>query len=64
MFYKDWSLEAVFERQLLNACPLATQSRVLVDLKNAGKEYELKPFTKQENDIAIYHLPKGQCKFL
>ncbi|KAI8886113.1 Gpi16 subunit, GPI transamidase component, partial [Backusella circina FSU 941] len=57
---RDWSLEAIFERQLGNACPLATQSRVLVDLKNIGQDYELKPYTNEENNVAVYHLPKGQ----
>jgi phosphatidylinositol glycan class T len=54
---RDWSLEAVFDRQLKNACPLAKDSRVLVDLTNAGDQYELKPTTyKQENKVAVYNL--------
>lgn len=57
----DWSLEAVFDRQLKNACPLAKQSRVLVDLINAGDDYELKPKTTiQDDKIAVYNLPKAQ----
>jgi phosphatidylinositol glycan class T len=52
----DWSLESVFDRQLKKACPLAKESKVLVDLVNAGDQYELKPMTKQENKVAVYHL--------
>jgi phosphatidylinositol glycan class T len=51
-------LESVFDRQLKNACPLAKESKVLVDLINAGDQYELKPMTKQENKVAVYHLSK------
>lgn len=61
MFALDWSLEAVFDRQLKNACPLAKQSRVLVDLINAGDDYELKPVaTIQEDKVVVYNLPKSQ----
>lgn len=42
-----------------NACPLAKESKVLIDLENAGDNYELKPApTNQENKVAIYHLSK------
>lgn len=55
----DWSLEAIFDRQLKNACPVAKESRVLVDLANAGQDYELKPqMTSQENKVAVYNLSK------
>lgn len=57
----DWSLEAVFDRQLKNACPLAKESRVLVDLMNAGDDYELKPVTTVgDNKVAVYKLSKSQ----
>lgn len=54
----DWSLESVFDRQLKSACPLAKESKVLVDMVNAGDHYELKPVTKFENKVAIYHLSR------
>lgn len=53
-------MEAVFDRQLRNACPLAKHSRVIVDLINAGDDYELKPVTPIQNDKAVYNLPKTQ----
>ena len=49
----------MFDRQLKNACPLAKESKILVDLVNAGDHYELKPeATDSENKVAVYHLPK------
>lgn len=56
----DWSLESLFDRQLKNACPLAKESKVLVDLVNAGDHYELKPEATQfeDNKVAVYHLSK------
>ncbi|KAI7903831.1 GPI transamidase component PIG-T [Cokeromyces recurvatus] len=53
---RDWSLKSVFGRKLKNACPVAKESKIRVDLANAGNEYELKPVTKQEDNIAIYEL--------
>ena len=56
---RDWSLESVFDRQLKNACPIAKESKILIDLENAGDSYELKPAPiNQENKVAIYHLSK------
>lgn len=55
----DWSLEAIFDRQLKNACPVAKESRVLVDLANAGDKFELKPeMTTKDNKVAVYNLSK------
>lgn len=49
----------MFDRQLKNACPLAKESKVLVDLVNAGDHYELKPeATQLEDKVAVYHLSK------
>lgn len=49
----------MFDRQLKNACPLAKESKVLVDLVNAGDHYELKPEATQLKDkVAVYHLAK------
>ncbi|KAI9478748.1 MAG: GPI transamidase component PIG-T [Benjaminiella poitrasii] len=53
---RDWSLGAVFDRTLRNACPVAKESKILVDLVNAGNEYELKPLTEQQDNMAIYKL--------
>ncbi|KAI8994674.1 GPI transamidase component PIG-T [Pilobolus umbonatus] len=53
---RDWSLESVFDRQLRNACPLASESKVLVQLKDTGDHYELKPPTETQNKVAVYHL--------
>lgn len=54
---RDWSLSTVFDRQLKNACPLAKESKINVDLDNAGDQYELKPSTYQlNNNSAIYDL--------
>ncbi|KAG1560200.1 hypothetical protein G6F49_002903 [Rhizopus delemar] len=54
---RDWSLSTVFDRQLKNACPLAKESRISVDLDHAGDQYELKPSTYQiNNNSAIYDL--------
>ncbi|CAO3639653.1 unnamed protein product [Mucor hiemalis] len=56
---RDWSLEAIFDRQLKNACPVAKESRVLVDLANAGDKFELKPeMTTKDNKVAVYNLSK------
>lgn len=50
----------MFDRQLKNACPLARTSRVLVDLDNAGDQYELKPtaYSQENNKVAVYNLSK------
>ena len=54
-------MEAIFDRQLKNACPVAKQSRVLVDLNNAGDNYELKPqMTIQDNKVAVYNLSQSK----
>ncbi|KAI8082676.1 GPI transamidase component PIG-T [Gilbertella persicaria] len=55
---RDWSLASVFDRQLRQACPVANQSRVSVDLTNAGNEYELKPAGQQQGNAVTYHLSK------
>ncbi|XP_044296253.1 GPI transamidase component PIG-T [Varanus komodoensis] len=38
---KDWSLFKIFSRTLTEACPLASQSKVYVDISNKGQEKEL-----------------------
>jgi phosphatidylinositol glycan class T len=54
-------LEAIFDRQLKNACPVAKESRVLVDLTNAGENYELKPkMTSQQNNVVVYKLTQSK----
>ncbi|RCH77811.1 hypothetical protein CU098_000628, partial [Rhizopus stolonifer] len=55
---RDWSLASVFDRQLRQACPVANQSRVSVDLTNAGDEYELKPAGQKQGNAVTYHLSK------
>ncbi|GAA5799969.1 hypothetical protein HPULCUR_005390 [Helicostylum pulchrum] len=57
---RDWSLEAVFDRQLKNACPVAKESKVSVDLMNAGTDYELKPATTVQDNVAVYKLSKSK----
>lgn len=58
----DWSLEAIFDRQLKNACPVANKSQVLVDLRNAGTDYELKPMTTVQDQVAVYELSKSSTE--
>ncbi|XP_042321270.1 GPI transamidase component PIG-T isoform X2 [Sceloporus undulatus] len=38
---KDWSLFKIFSRTLTEACPLASQSKVYVDISSRGQEKEL-----------------------
>uniref|UniRef100_A0A670KEX8 Phosphatidylinositol glycan anchor biosynthesis class T n=1 Tax=Podarcis muralis TaxID=64176 RepID=A0A670KEX8_PODMU len=38
---KDWSLFKIFSRTLTEACPLASQSKVYVDISSKGQEKEL-----------------------
>ncbi|KAI9333895.1 GPI transamidase component PIG-T [Pilaira anomala] len=59
---RDWSLEAIFDRQLKNACPVANISQVLVDLRNAGTDYELKPMTTVQDQVAVYELSKSSTE--
>ncbi|KAL0075685.1 GPI transamidase GPI16 [Phycomyces blakesleeanus] len=61
---RDWSLETIFERTLKGSCPLARQSRVLVNMDGVNKERELKPsptlirdeHTSENTQIAVYDL--------
>ncbi|KAI8984284.1 GPI transamidase component PIG-T [Mycotypha africana] len=62
---RDWSLESIFERQLENACPVATESKVVVELEDAGNDFELKPVTitadtEGKNKVATYHLSSSK----
>ncbi|KAI9276299.1 GPI transamidase component PIG-T [Sporodiniella umbellata] len=54
---RDWSLSTVFDRQLKKACPLAKESKVIVDLENVGDQFELKPTnSRSENNTLVYDL--------
>ncbi|KAI8336034.1 GPI transamidase component PIG-T [Blakeslea trispora] len=54
---RDWSLASIFDRELHHVCPLANQSRVLVDLENVGGHYELKPMPDQTmGQTMVYRL--------
>lgn len=59
-YYIDWSLESVFDRQLKNACPVAKESKVSVDLTNAGTDYELKPAMTVQDNVAVYKLSQSK----
>ncbi|KAG0188163.1 hypothetical protein DFQ28_005309 [Apophysomyces sp. BC1034] len=57
---RDWSLEAIFDRKLQEACPIAHQSRVWVKLdQESESKWEIKPTpTETIKSKAVYDLQK------
>ncbi|PHZ16015.1 Gpi16 subunit, GPI transamidase component [Rhizopus microsporus ATCC 52813] len=56
---RDWSLTSIFDRQLNKACPLAKESRVVVDVANAGEGYDSRPQPYVNGTMMSYDLSQA-----
>eukprot|EP00079_Xenopus_tropicalis_P031000 XP_012827251.1 PREDICTED: GPI transamidase component PIG-T isoform X1 [Xenopus tropicalis] len=54
---RDWSIFKMFSRTVTESCPLASQSKIYVDVSGSGKEvdlFELNPPTSLERQVVVH----------